>query len=331
MEYHIITYGCQMNKSDSERIAAQLEEKKYQPAGQIKTADLVIINVCSVRQSAVNRVYSKVKQIRSANPRAKLVLTGCLLFKDKKQLQEQVDQIWPMVDLKTRPKRQSKKEAWLPIMTGCNNFCSYCVVPYTRGREYSRSAPEIIKEAKNLVKEGYQTITLLGQNVNSYQSREINFPRLLKAIDQIAGQSQIKFLTSHPKDMSDELIKVISQSNKISKEIHLPVQSADNQILKKMNRGYMIGHYKKLIKKIRRAIPQAQISTDIIVGFPGETKKQFQKTVDLVKEIGFKQIYAAVYSSRAGTAASKLKDNVPPDEKKRRKRIILDLVKEKSA
>lgn len=318
-----------MNKSDSERIASQLEEKGHQAASEIRRADLIIINACSIRQSAVDRIYSQVKKIRSQNPKSKLVLTGCLLFKDQKQLREQVDQIWPTVDLKTKPKRQSTKEAWLPIMTGCNNFCSYCVVPYTRGREYSRPAGRIIKEAKKLIKKDYRTITLLGQNVNSYQSGKTNFPRLLKKIDQLAGQSQIKFLTSHPKDMSDQLIKVISQSERISKEIHLPVQSGDNQILEKMSRGYTIDHYKKLIKKIRRAIPEAEISTDIIVGFPGETKKQFQKTVDLVKEIGFKQIYAAAYSRRAGTAASKLKDNVPSTEKKRRKRIILNLIKEK--
>jgi len=329
MKYHIITYGCQMNKSDSERIAGQLERKGYRAASKIRQADLIIVNACSIRQSAVDRIYSQVKKIRSQNPKGRLVLTGCLLFKDQKQLREQVDQIWPIVDLEIKAKRQSAKEAWLPIMTGCNNFCSYCVVPYTRGREYSRPAGQIIKEAKNLIEKGYQTITLLGQNVNSYRSGKINFPRLLKKIDQLAGQSKIKFLTSHPKDMSDQLIKVISQSKKISKEIHLPVQSGNNQILKKMNRGYTIGHYKKLIRKIRRAIPEAEISTDIIVGFPGETEKQFQKTVALVKEIGFKQIYTAAYSRRAGTTASKLKDGVPPAEKKRRKRIILNLVKEK--
>ncbi len=211
-------------------------------------------------------------------------------------------------------------------MTGCNNFCSYCVVPYTRGKEYSRPAQEIIKEVKILVKKGYREITLLGQNVNSYQDRK-GFLNLLKILNDSPGRFQIKFLTSHPKDMSDELIKVIGQSKKISQEIHLPVQSGDSQILKKMNRGYTINHYKKLIKKIRRQIPKAKISTDIIVGFPGETKKQFQNTVSLVKEIGFKQAFIAVYSPRAGTAATKLKDDVPADEKKRRKRIILDLMK----
>ena len=347
MKYYIITYGCQMNKSDSERMAAQLEGKGYQLAQQVKEADLVVLNVCSVRQSAINRVYSKVKQIRSQKQKAKIILTGCLLEKDKKQLARQVDEIWPIVDLEIKPKYQSRCQVFVPIMTGCNNFCSYCVVPYARGQEYSRPAQEIIKEIKNLVNKGYQEITLLGQNVNSYQDHEglslrdspcfkdcplgtvphvpLNFPNLLKTIHDIPGNFQIKFLTSHPKDMSDELIKVISQSKKISQEIHLPVQSGDNQILKKMNRGYTINHYKKLIKKIRQQIPQAKISTDIIVGFPNETEKQFQKTVNLVKEIGFKQAYVSVYSPRVGTAAAKLKDNVSSNEKKRRKRILLDI------
>lgn len=319
MKYYIITYGCQMNKSDSERIAVQLEKKGYQPAKEIGQADLVVINVCSVRQSAVNRVYSKVKQLKNQ----KIILTGCLLEKDKKQLADQVDEIWPIVDLETKPKYQSRCQVFVPIMTGCNNFCSYCVVPYTRGQEYSRPAQKIIEEIKGLVKKGYKEITLLGQNVNSYQ----DFPKLLKIIDNMPGQFQIKFLTSHPKDMSDELIKVIGQSKKISQEIHLPVQSGDNQILKKMNRGYTISHYKKLIKKIRQQIPQAKITTDIIVGFPSETRKQFQKTVNLVKEIKFSQAYVSAYSPRTGTTAAKLKDNIPSDEKKRRKRILLDIFK----
>lgn len=311
-----------MNKSDSERIAAQLEKKGYQPAKEISQADLVVINVCSIRQSAVDRVYSKVKQLK--NP--KIILTGCILEEDKKQLASQVDEIWPIIDLETSPKRQSSEQVFVPIMTGCNNFCTYCVVPYTRGPEYSRPASEIIKEVKDLIKKDYRTITLLGQNVNSYKSEKTNFPELLKMISQIPGNFQIKFLTSHPKDMSDKLIEAIAQGEKISKEIHLPVQSGDNQILEKMNRGYTIGHYKKLIKKINQKINQAQISTDIIVGFPGETKKQFQNTVNLVKEIGFQKAYVAAYSPRPGTAAAKLKDDVPADEKKRRKRVLLNIL-----
>ncbi|MFH1460870.1 MAG: MiaB/RimO family radical SAM methylthiotransferase [Patescibacteria group bacterium] len=329
MKYHIITYGCQMNKSDSERLAARLERQKHRLAPNIGQADLIIINVCSVRQSAINRIYSKVRQLDSQKPRPKIILTGCLLAKDKKRFQNQVDEIWPIISLSAsqpiKPECQSLKQTYLPIMTGCNNFCSYCVVPYTRGREKSRPASEIIREFKQLVKQGYKEIILLGQNVNSYQSK-ISFPQLLQILNNLPGKFKINFLTSHPKDMSDELIKVISQGKKISKQIHLPVQSGDNQILKKMNRYYTVGHYKKLIKKIRRSISQAEISTDIIVGFPGETKKQFQNTVKLIKEIGFKQIYTAAYSPRAGTAAAKLKDNIPPDEKKRRKRIVLDLI-----
>lgn len=357
MKYYIITYGCQMNKSDSERLTSRMEKKKYQPVSKIEKADLVIINVCSVRQSAIDRVYSKIRQLRQKYSKIKIILTGCILEKDKRQFQEQVDEILPLADLEIKAKRQSICQAYVPIMTGCNNFCSYCAVPFTRGREKSRPAEKIIKEIKGLVKKGYQEIILLGQNVNSYHNTSlrggrlwrptkqshtiiekprdcfglrphngINFATLLQLINDLPDNFQIKFLTSHPKDMSDELIKVIAQGKKISKQIHLPVQSGDNQILKKMNRGYTVSQYKKLIKKIQRAIPQVKISTDIIVGFPSETKKQFQNTVKLVKQIGFSQIYAAAYSPRAGSTAAKLKDNVPAGEKKRRKKIILAMV-----
>ena len=314
-----------MNKSDSERMAVRLEKKGYQPIKKIERADLVLINVCSIRQSAVNRVYSRVKKIRFQKPKSKIILTGCILEKDKKKLKDQVDEIWPIINLKAKTKHQCSQSAFVPIMTGCDNFCSYCVVPHTRGREYSRPAQEIIEEVNDLVKKGYKEITLLGQNVNSYQGQ--NFPKLLKSINNIPGNFQIKFMTSHPKDMSDKLIKTIAQSEKISKEIHLPIQSGDNEILKKMNRGYTVEDYKNLAKKIRQKIPKAEISTDIIVGFPSETKKQFQNTVNLVKEIGFCQIYASAYSPRTNTAAAKLKDNVPSDEKKKRKRTVLEMIK----
>ncbi len=330
MNYYIITYGCQMNKSDSERIAYQLEEEGYRPVPNMDQADLVIINACSIRQSAVNRVYSQVKTIsklKKKNPKLKIILTGCLLAKDKKQLFPQVNDIWQQPTLNIKAKRSSQTEAFVPIMTGCNNFCSYCVVPYTRGREYSRSAKEIIAEIKDLAKNNYQEITLLGQNVNSYQAgAKMDFPKLLKRIIDLPGNFKIKFLTSHPKDMSDELIKLIAQSDRIAKEIHLPVQSGSNQILKRMNRGYTVSNYRNLIKKIRQQIPQIKISTDIIVGFPGESKKNFQETVKLAKEIGFSQIYVAAYSPRFGTAAFKIKDDVHSDEKKRRKKIIMSLI-----
>jgi len=326
MKYHIITYGCQMNKSDSERLAAKLEKEKCRPAKDIKTADLTVINVCSVRQSAVNRVYSKIKNIRQENHRAKIILTGCILSKDKKRFEQLADEIWPIADISQKAKCPSQKEVLVPIMTGCNNFCSYCAVPYTRGQEKSRPAKEIIGEIKNLVKNGGREITLLGQNVNSYRSGKTDFPKLLEKISRLEGNFETKFMTSHPKDFSDELIKTIAQNEKISREIHLPVQSGNNQILKKMNRGYIVGQYKNLIKKIRKNIPGVKISTDIIVGFPTETKRQFQNTVKLAGEIGFFQIYAAAYSPRPGAAAAKMKDDVPAGEKKRRKKIILDLL-----
>ena len=316
-----------MNVSDSERLAAQLEKKGHKPVKEIKLANLIVINACSVRQSAINRVYGKIKILNERKPKPKIILTGCILEKDKKKLKDRVNEIWPVADFQTKPKCKSSSEAFLPIMSGCNNFCSYCVVPYTRGRESSRPAREIIKEIKNLISSRYKEITLLGQNVNSYKdkTKKINFQKLLKLICALPGDFQIKFLTSHPKDMSDKLIRIIAQNKKISKEIHLAIQSGDNKILKAMNRKYTAEDCQKLIKKIRRAIPQAKLSTDIIVGFPSETEKQFQNTVKIVRKNNFYQIYAAAYSPRPNTAAAKLKDDVHFMEKKRRKNIILSL------
>lgn len=341
--YHIITYGCQMNKSDSERIAFKLEQKNLKATEDVQQANLVVINVCSVREAALDRAKVRAKQIKSLNPKAKLILTGCLLDKDKNELKQVADGIWPQVGLESAPKHHFKNSAFVPIMTGCNNYCSYCVVPYTRGREKSRRSENILKDIRRLVKAGHKEITLLGQNVNSYFSdfkikssnlktttqdrkRQINFPKLLKEMVGIPGDFKISFLTSHPKDMSDELIDIIAQSSKISKNIHLPVQSGDNEILKKMNRKYAVGHYKRLIKKIRNKVPEAKVSTDIIVGFPTETRKQFNNTLKLIKEIDFSQIFVAVYSPRPQTAALKLKDNVSPEEKKRRREEVLRLV-----
>lgn len=322
MKYHIFTYGCQMNKSDSERLAAKLKKGKHRPAEKASAADLIVINACSVRQSAIDRVYAKVRQFQGK----KIILTGCLLAKDKQQLKSLVAAIWPQPKLTVKAEHQSGPNVFVPIMTGCNNFCAYCVVPYTRGREYSRPAEEIIQEIKTLVKQNCQEITLLGQNVNSYRDKTVTFPKLLRLIAGLPGEFKVNFLTSHPKDFSDELIKTIAAAKKISRQIHLPLQSGDNTILKKMNRGYTAGQYKKLVKKIKAALPEAKISTDIIVGFPNETEKQFQNTVKLIKEIGFIQIYAASYSPRAGTAASHLTDTISCQEKKRRQRIVLDLI-----
>jgi tRNA-2-methylthio-N6-dimethylallyladenosine synthase len=215
-------------------------------------------------------------------------------------------------------------------MTGCNNFCSYCVVPYARGRENSRTTKEIIKEVNNLVKQGYKAITLLGQNINSYldntSTEKIDFPKLLQKINTIPGNFWIWFITSHPKDMSDQLINIIAACDKICNYIHLPVQAGNNQILKMMNRGYTKEKFVKLVNKIRDKIRDCSISTDTIVGFPQETEKQFQDTVDLYQKLKFDMAYIAQYSERPGTSAAKLKDNVPCEEKKRREKALTDIL-----
>jgi len=313
-----------MNKSDGERIISVLKKQGYLPALKEAEADLILINVCSVRQSAVNRVYAKVNKYFK---KKKIILTGCVLKEDKNKLKNKVSEFWhPDYYFECLPIHQSKFQAFLPIMTGCNNFCAYCVVPYTRGREKSRPAKEIIREIKSLVKKDYKEVILLGQNVNSYKDKNVNFPKLLKKINNIKGNFKINFITSHPKDMSDELIETMAKCQKLIKEIHLPVQSGDNEILKKMNRHYTASHYKKLIRKIKQKIPGIKISTDIIVGFPGETKKQFQNTVKLAKEIKFEKAYIAKYSPRPGTLAFKLRNNVSPQDKKTRWQILEKLI-----
>lgn len=316
-----------MNINDGERIANVLESHGHSPIPKENEADLVVINVCSVRQSAVDRVSGKIKNLRKGNPKAKIILTGCVLKNDRKKFKEKVDEIWDIAGFDLKAKHCASLSAYVPIMTGCNNFCTYCVVPYTRGKEKSRPAEEIICEAKILVKKGCKEITLLGQNVNSYRSGNIDFSKLLKKINDLPGNFQIKFLTSHPKDMSDELINVIAGCQKIAKEIHLPIQSGDNIVLKKMNRNYTVSHYKKLVKKIRGIVPEIKISTDVIVAFPGETKKQFENTVKLFKEIRFDMAYIAKYSPRSGTTAFYLKDNVLIREKKRRYNILNEVFK----
>lgn len=333
-QYYLKVFGCQMNVSDSERIASFLEQQHYQNTNKIEKADLIIIVACSVRQSAINRVFGLNKKFK--NLKAKKILTGCVLKQDKKKILEFFDEVLSINEflgkdyLELKPKHSNKKSAFVPIMTGCNNFCTYCAVPYTRGREISRPAKNIVKEIEKLIKNNYKEIVLLGQNVNSYKSKtqisNVKFPSLLKTIAEIPGNFTIKFLTSHPKDFSDELINVIAKSPKISKEIHLPVQSGDNEILKKMNRNYTRKHYINLIDKIKNKIPKAKFTTDIIVGFPGETKKQFENTIKLFKEVNFNLAYINKYSPRSGTTAAKFKDNIPLAEKKRRWEVLEKLI-----
>jgi len=355
MRYFIKTFGCQMNESDSQRIASFLERQHYQNTDKIENADLIVVNACSVRQTAIDRIWgllNKIKKIRIKNKKIKVIITGCVLSSDKNKFEKFLapyrtegsglgfDAVLNIKDfftyhllydrkkdgmnyLELKAKHSNPKSAFVPIMTGCNNFCSYCVVPYTRGREISRSVKEIINEVKRLIKKDCQEIILLGQNVNSYQ---YGFAKLLQKINNLPGDFKIKFLTSHPKDMSDELIDAIAECTKISKEIHLPIQSGGNKILKLMNRGYTVKKYLNLIEKIRKEIPEAKISTDVIVGFPGETKKQFENTVKVFKEIKFDKAYINKYSVRPGTIASRFKDNILLTEKKRRWKILEEMV-----
>ncbi|PIP24923.1 MAG: tRNA (N6-isopentenyl adenosine(37)-C2)-methylthiotransferase MiaB [Candidatus Nealsonbacteria bacterium CG23_combo_of_CG06-09_8_20_14_all_36_12] len=339
-KYWVITFGCQMNKSDSERIATVLENIGYKNASNINEADLIVVNMCSVRQSAVDRVYGlipKFRKLREKNPNLKTILTGCVLKKDKPKFAKGFDQILKFKDLfQYQPKYQNKPVVFIPISNGCNWACAYCVVPFTRGRLICRDHKEILKELKNVIKNGVREIWLLGQNVNRYRSisnlksqnsKVINFAKLLKMVSDVPGDFQIRFMSPHPADFTDELIDVIAQSKKIAKYLNLPVQSGDNQILKAMNRPYTVEQYKNLVKKIRKKIPEINLSTDVIVGFPGETKKQFENTVKLFKEIKFDYAYIAKYSPRSGTAAFKMKDNVPLEEKKQREKILMEIIK----
>ncbi len=361
-----------MNKADSERIAGYLEDLGYEWAEDRTLANLVVLTTCGVRQSAEDRIYGLIPKIKKENKNTKIILTGCLSEREdvRKRLEGKVD-IWlPIKELpklskllkptpssseegnfddcdylKLNPKYNSKFSAFVPIGNGCDNFCSYCVVPYARGREVYRNAHEIIEEVKNLVKNGYKEINLIAQNVNSYSScitnhvsqitkdskitnrNFMNFADLLRLVNDIEGDFWIRFATSHPKDMSDELIQAIADCDKICEYIHLPAQAGDNEVLKNMNRKYTIEHYKKLIDRIRDTILGVAVSTDIIVGFPGETKEQFQNTVKLFEEIKYDLAYIAQYSPRYGTKAAKMDDDVPQEEKKRREVILTEILK----
>ena len=369
MKYFIKVFGCQMNQSDAERIATFLEKYKIKPAASIDAADFVIFVTCGVRQSAEDRVYGQINNIKKKSPEKKAILTGCLAHRKdvQRRLKDKVDLYFPISDFQTfenwlienyleignwkleipaqkkysqqcnsylsiDPKHTNAFQAFVPVMTGCNNFCAYCVVPYARGREYSRPAEDILKEVKDLIGKGYKEIMLLGQNVNSYKSPKTNFPKLLHLIEKIPGNFWLTFLTSHPKDMSDELIGTIVKSKKICEYISLPAQSGDNEILLKMNRKYSVEHYKSFIKKIRAAYKKYQpdifpsISTDIIVGFPSETKKQFENSAKLLREMKFDMAYIAQYSPRPETAAWRLKDSVSKKEKARREKVLTDIL-----
>ena len=345
--YKLLVFGCQMNKSDAERIETVLQSLGYFPTEKEKDANILMIVACSVRQKGIDRIFGKARVWQKfKNKGAMLMLTGCLSLWDKKRLENKFDfifdikNLWelekylfekqtlPKDYLKITPKYQSEFQAFVPIMTGCNNFCSYCIVPYVRGRELSIDFKDILQQIKDLVKAGCKEITLLGQNVNSYDPKDKqefssdnlyknNFAKLLWELNKIEDLKRVHFMTSHPKDMSDDLIEALTLPKQLN-YLHLPVQSGSDKILKSMNRKYTIADYLKIIEKVKKIKPDIAIGTDIIVGFPGETEKDFQNSIDLYNKIKFDISYVAQFSPRPGTAAEKLKDDISRPEKKRR-------------
>jgi len=325
-----------MNKAESERLASYLDELGYQPVAAAEQADLVLLNSCVVRQSAENRVINKLsalKALKSSCPGLTLALTGCLVNSELDQLGRR----FPHVDYFFRagaspewlgkqsqpvlPRRPSVS-TFVPIIQGCNNFCSYCIVPYRRGRERSRPLTEIVGEVTELVRRGAKEVTLLGQNVDCYghdlPSRQ-DLAHLLNELNRIGGLARIRFLTNHPRDMNSRLIGAIAGRDKVCEQLSLPVQSGDDAILKKMGRGYTVEQYCQLVAEIRGRIPDIALSTDVIVGFPGESESQFQRTVALLSELRFDTVHVAAYSPRPGTtAAREYEDNIPATSKKRR-------------
>lgn len=349
-KYHIITFGCQMNFSDSERISTVLRECGFQEASDIREADLIVVNMCSIRQSAVDRVFGLIPKFQKLKQKreVKTILTGCILEKDRNKFLNSFDYIldkeniplWSKVltgkesyyDKKDffniEPLNHHHPSAMVPISTGCNFHCTYCVVPFTRGPEIDRKFNDILEEVKSLAHEGYREIWLLGQIVDSYRDGRLRFSDLLKEVEKIPGDFWIRFTSPHPSLFSNDLIKVMADSSKITPYINLPVQSGNNQILKKMGRFYTVKHYKSLVKKIRENIPGICISTDIIVGFPGETEEQFNDTAKLLREVEFDMAYIARFSPRPGTPAAKMEDNISDGEKKHREKRLTHILQE---
>ena len=366
----IQTLGCQMNAKDSEKMTAILSYIGYEETEE-PVADLVLFNTCTVRENANMKIYGRLgylKNHKKKNPHMKIVLCGCMMQEADEV--ERVRKSYPFVDIvfgthniyklaellytqiqsegrvmdvweeakeiiEDLPgKRKYSFKTGVNIMFGCNNFCSYCIVPYVRGRERSREPEEIIKEIRGLVQDGVTEIMLLGQNVNSYGKglpQEITFAALLRKVNEIEGLERIRFMTSHPKDLSDDLIQAMADCEKVCSHLHLPLQSGSSRILKKMNRHYTKEDYLLLVKKIREKLPEIALTTDIIVGFPGETEEDFEETLDVVSKVRYDSAYTFIYSKRSGTPAASMEDQVPEDVVKERFAKLLKVVQTISA
>lgn len=346
------TFGCQMNAHDSEKIIGILEQIGYTIIDNEK-ADFVIYNTCTVRENANLKVYGRLgylKKIKKQNPHMIIALCGCMMqedavvekikesyhfvdiifgthniFKLAELLQARIDSDSMIIDIwkdtteiveDLPSERKHKFKASVNIMYGCNNFCTYCIVPYVRGRERSRNPKDIIREIEALVADGVKEVMLLGQNVNSYGKNlehPMTFAELLQEVEKVEGLERIRFMTSHPKDLSDELIEVMSKSTKICNHLHLPVQCGSSRLLKIMNRHYTKEQYLTLVDKIKEAVPNISLTTDIIVGFPGETEEDFQETLDVVRKVRYESAYTFIYSKRSGTPAAKMEEQIPED------------------
>ena len=367
LNYYILTMGCQLNENDSEKLCGMLEEMGYSKCEELKQADLVLFNTCCVRENAEDKLFGKVGEVKKLkeNKGTILAIGGCMM--QEKHIVEKLNKSYPFYDvifgthtLHKFPedlynaicenkkiedvididgevheglpiKRNDNIKASVTIMYGCNNFCSYCIVPYVRGRERSRKPEDILNEIKDLANQGYKEITLLGQNVNSYRGREdYGFAELLEDVCKIEQIGIVRFVSPHPKDFTDDVIEAIANNKKISRIIHLPLQSGSSNVLKEMNRKYTKEQYLNLAQKIKSKIPDVVFSTDIIVGFPGETEEDFEDTLDVVKKVKFEQVFMFIYSRRVGTRADKMENQIPEEIKHKRFDRLKELVEKQT-
>lgn len=364
-KYYIFTYGCQMNESDSERLAHQLEQAGYESTEHFEEADLIILNTCCVRETAEHKIYGRIgelKHLKEKNKNLIIAITGCMAQKNQadmfkraphidivlgthnlRHINEMVEEVQRthkhqlnvemdnsvLYELEAKP--SGTFSAWVPIMNGCNKFCTYCIVPHVRGREISRPIEHIVNDVKKLGASGYKEITLLGQNVNSYGldfKNGTHFGHLIDALDNIPGIERIRYMTSHPQDMNKEMIDALGRSSNVVTQLHLPIQSGSNRILQKMNRRYTVEHYKELIQYCREKIKGLTLTTDLIVGFPGETEEDFQATLQLLKDVRYDMAYTFIFSKRSGTPAATMEDQVPEEVKRVRLQALMDVQNE---
>lgn len=364
--YHIVTYGCQMNVHESEKIAGILRGMGYEETNEKENADIIVFNTCCIRENAENHAFGNIgalKKLKKQKPELIIAVGGCMT--QEKGKTEILKKKFPFIDVmfgalnfenletlirrkqaqkkkvieirdeateiaeNVTPYRTSYPNAWVNITYGCNNFCSYCIVPYVRGRERSRKPENIIREVQGLVLQGYKEITLLGQNVNSYGadgSTGMTFAQLLDEVASIDGKFRVRFMTSHPKDFNEDVVKVMQKHRKICRLVHLPVQSGSNTVLQAMNRRYTRERYLQEIRMLKDALPDAEVTTDIIVGFPGETEEDYLQTEDLVRRVDFASAFTFVYSKREGTKAALMQDQIPPEVQKDRIMRLVELV-----